>query len=232
MMTKFLSDKLQTITLSLVTILKGSISKITNPNNSATVGYAPTANMNNYQINGYSFSECPVISDYRHISIAKSNVDGTLHMEGANSQYPLVTGFYNKLTITQYTILNLQPGESSNYADNWALVYQNDGITARKFDNSEYLATLPSGEHFSKYILDLIEDNNVKLRGYINDKINSTFNSHTHSFAYNAGATPTTGTSNAPGSTIADIEQNSTLEADKSAVTAQECLLNDKAKPL
>lgn len=183
---------------------------------------AVSGNISNVVTAGNVRNNVPYIFSYGYLSIPNDNVRVVITNAGITGQSPLALGVITPLASNNPVTLN--KGEGCNYSNNWILKYGNTGLTAYKIDNADYLATLPSGEWFIKFVRDLINDNNVVLRNYINNQINEFLTTHIHS-----GGTLPSGNTGAATTTITNIASSTALSQDDSYAANQNCLLNDNA---
>jgi len=184
---------------------------------------AMTVTVNNIVVSQNQRQNAPVVAPYNEISYPHDNTTAIVSNTGTLGQSPIVLGYIQSALFTN---IDLQPGETIKYSDNWLIKYGNNGITASFIQNNAYNATLPSGEWLGKFITDLINDNNVVLRNYINEQINLFLTTHTHSGVQTGG-----GTSGTAIQTITNITQNNSLNNDQTAINNQEYLLNNNAQP-
>lgn len=182
---------------------------------------AIVSDVENIVTNGNVRNSVPHVFPYGYMSIPNDNVRMVIVNAGITGQSPIVIGSLNSLT--EANPVTIAKGEGFNYSNNWILKYGNAGLTAYKIDNANYLATLPSGEWFIKFVRDLINDNNVVLRDYINQQINIFLRTHVHTGGTISGNTGEATT------TIVDITSSVTLSQDDGYAAAQNCLLNDNA---
>lgn len=176
-----------------------------------------TGTFTNLRSKDYNISTITIASPYGSGSFPLSGIDGLLvTLEGSSSTY-VCAGFMQEIPPTPHTPLE---GESWNFSRNYTLMFQNNGLIAYRINDDTYTAPIISGSWANKIFQDLIEDNNVTLRDYINDQINIFLTTHTHT-----GITTGGGISGPSVQTIMDIATNATLEADDDAITDGETLI-------
>ena len=188
-------------------------------------------------VNGLPF----ITSIFGNVSSVGNNVsDVTQCTEYGSGSYPM--GYYNSYLVTiedsRRSVVSLgfsqsipqspytpNEGESWRFSQKYIMYMQNNGIMAYRITDptntvpNNYSATLISGEWVNKIVKDLIEDNNVTLRTFINQTlqtfINDSFTNHIH--YYTTPAT-VTGKIVVPVS-YTPIQPNTDLASDLLAVT-------------
>ncbi|MDQ5920954.1 MAG: hypothetical protein QG673_1010 [Pseudomonadota bacterium] len=170
-----------------------------------------TADVNNVTVIGNNRQSVACLFPYGYFSVPKDGVNAVVLNTGDTGSNPLVIGVLVGFQNLPYTP---QPGEGGLFSDNWLLAQQNDAIRAYKIDAATYRATLPCGEWLGKYLTDILN----RL-----DVIEKYLNTHTHSGVETGGGI----------SGIANpIEPDTNIAADKTSISNEEYLLNDKAKPV
>ena len=185
---------------------------------------AISGDITNVVTSGNVRNNVPYVFSYGYLSIPNDNVRVVITNAGITGQSPLALGVITPMASNNPATIS--KGEGCNYSNNWVLKYGNTGLTAYKIDNPNYSATIPSGEWFIKFVRDLINDNNVVLRNYINNQINQFLTTHIHS-----GGTLPSGNTGVATSTISNISASSALSNDDNYAANQNCLLNDNAIP-
>lgn len=169
-----------------------------------------TADIKNITVIGNNRQNAAFVFPYGFFSVPKDGVNAIVVNPGNTGGNPLVIGVVVGFDKLPYIF---KAGESGLFSDNWILAQQNEAIKAYKIDNSDYSATLPSGEWLGKYLTDILN----RL-----DSIETYLNTHTH-----------TGVETGSGiSGIANpIASDPNIAKDKSSINNQDYLLNTNAKP-
>jgi hypothetical protein len=170
-----------------------------------------TADINNISVIGNNRQNVPCIFPYGYISVPKDGINALLLNTGDTGSNPVLLGVVVGFNDLPYT---LKTGESALFSDNWLLVQQNDAIRAYKIDDKSYSATLPSGEHLGKYLIDILN----RL-----DTIETYLNNHKHK-GVKAGNDDTDKAN--------PITPDPNISKDKISISNEEYLLNKNAKPI
>jgi hypothetical protein len=133
-----------------------------------------TCTIQNTYATGYQTATVTIIAPYGCICLPNASSQALVTQLNGSSKAMIIQGFINQLPVN--SPINIVEGEFAYASDNWALVYNNDGLRANKLDNADFLATLPNGEFIGQMIQDLINDNNNVIRGWLNEHVHSNGN--------------------------------------------------------
>lgn len=190
-----------------------------------------TAQANNAYTTGYTINNILMTTPYGMYALPNDNTNATLIPINGSPKALQCIGFTQSLPSD--SPINLVTGEFAYASNNWALVWNNDGLRANKLNNPDYLATLISGEWANKIMSDLINDNNSVLRNYINNTVNAFLTSHVHSpGTFTAGGDPVLGVSGTATTSVTNITTSTTLSDDANDISAEKDLLNNHAEPV
>jgi hypothetical protein len=179
----------------------------------------------NFYVPGYNPNDIFLTTPPGYFSVPLDNSNAIIMNVAGSNKTQVVTGIVTTIPLNNPIITDgVSPGEGGIVSTNWGLVVKNNAILGYKFDNDAYRATLNSGEWLGKFIKDLINDNNVVLRDYINNQINLFLTTHTHSGVTSGGSN--TGIAVQP---VTNIVQNTTLNDDVTYINDENYLLNDNA---
>lgn len=201
---------------------------------SSTTRKSVTLQANNIYTTGYQLQKFYMATPYGYFGIPKANANGVFIPINGSAKALTNVGFINSLPAN--SPIDISDGEFAYASDNWALVWNNDGLRANKLDNDLYSATLISGE-WVNYLMsnriteieNMISQINANYTTLVND-----FNSHTHLYipGPGPGTTPTgPASASVPPITLAQtaLPVPGTLAADQGYINAENDLLNDNA---
>lgn len=180
----------------------------------------------NIYTTGNNFSSIQMLTPYGYFGIPNNNANNCIIPLNESAKAYISIGFLN--TLPESTPISITTGEFCYASNNWALVWNNDGLRANKLDDNTYSATLISGEWVNYFMLNRINE----IQNMIN-QINAnyttllaTFNAHIHS-----GVTTGTSTSGSPTTTLSqtNLPTPATLGQDTTYIDNENDLLNDNA---
>lgn len=113
-----------------------------------------TLTVNNIVVENNQRQAAPVVFPSGFCSLPNDNTQMILFNSGVMGQNPIILGSIT--SIESDNPVTLQPGESYNYSNEWAIKYGNSAVQAYKLDTPNYLMTLPAGEWLGKFLTDII----------------------------------------------------------------------------
>lgn len=181
---------------------------------------------NNLYTTGNNNVNIKMVTPYGYFCIPKKNANNCMIPINDSPKGYVNIGFINSLSIS--TPINITDGEFVFASDNWALTWNNDGLNANKLDNSNYFATLISGQWVNYLMLNRITEIENMINEINNNytTLKNTFNAHIHSGVQTGGG-------NSGTSTFSLAQTNlpipATLNDDTNYINNENDLLNDNA---
>lgn len=165
---------------------------------------------------GYQLSYINMIAPYGMFALPNKNTNAVIVPINGSPKSMQCIGYIQSLP--NNTPINMTTGEFCYTSDNWALVWNNDGLRANKLDNAGYLATLPSGDWMNYLLLNRINEiSNVITEMNVN--INNLI-------TWAAAVTTVTGV---PPLVQSNLTVPATLSQDTTYINNQNDLLNNNA---
>jgi hypothetical protein len=124
---------------------------------------------NNIRMKGFTQDYIQIIYPYGSFGVPNSNIPMILiplNDSQKSSWVALGTGVVFPTVPHEFI-----EGESASYSNKYVLAIQNDKLVAYRISDNQYQATLISGEWTNKILADIIEDNNLVIRDYLNQII-------------------------------------------------------------